>query len=123
METEKNQAQNQQILAVLDCLQEYIRTQSSLQSTMVDGFMELAKTRRFCSGFVCPELISSPDLETRTFFQPDCEIGENPIKPFIPGVATSYLDNIQNHFERSLQTVINLVNLLGKLNQQLANNE
>ena len=111
---------NQKILTLLETLQEYERAQSLLQSSMVDGYMEMAEARRSCVGTVCPELIASPKLPTRKFYMPNKTIGENPIQPFISGVSEYYLNKIQSEFELSLKTIITLVSIVGQINEQIS---
>ncbi|OHT00530.1 hypothetical protein TRFO_07841 [Tritrichomonas foetus] len=114
------QKENEKILSLLETLQEYERAQAALQSTIVDGFMELAQSRRQCSGIVCPELLISHEQETRKFFMPGEDIGPNPITPFIPGVSQFCMNNIQNEFESSLKYAINLVAIVGQINEKIA---
>ena len=68
--------QNLKIVNLMETLQEYIRTYADLQSSMVDGFMEIAQANRYSPGMVCSDLITSPNTETRKFFMPDEEVGK-----------------------------------------------
>ena len=117
--TDEIKNQNLKIVNLMETLQEYIRTYAALQSSMVDGFMEIAQANRYSPGMVCSDLITSPNTETRKFFMPDEEVGKNPIQPFIPGVNTSNVKKIQNEFEKSLKYVLNLVNIVAQLNEQI----
>ena len=117
--TDERKNQNQKILNLMETLQEYIRTYAALQTSMIDGFIEIAQTNRYSPGMICSDLIASPDLETRKLFTPNEEIGENPIKPFIPGVSTSNVKKIQNEFEKSLRYSISLASIISQLNEQI----
>ncbi|KAK8886074.1 hypothetical protein M9Y10_041534 [Tritrichomonas musculus] len=118
--TDELKNQNQKIINLLETLQEYVRTYAALQSSMVDGFIEIAQTNRYFPGMICSDLIASPELETRKFFKPNEDIEPNPIQPFIPGVSASNVKKIQNEFEKSLKYIISLSSIIRQLNEQIA---
>ena len=100
--------ENKKILTLLETLQEYVRAMSSLQASIVDGYLEEAQTVRRSTGVVCPELIISPGQETRRVFTTQAEIGANPNHYAVLGVTDTCLTNIQTEFEKCLHYVIHI---------------
>ncbi|KAH0788573.1 hypothetical protein GPJ56_007255 [Histomonas meleagridis] len=111
MSEEQLQEENKKILQLLDTLQEYARAMSSLQSSIVDGYLEEAQTARRSTGIVCPELLISPSQETRRLFTTQSEVGTNPNHYVVLGVTDTCLTNIQTEFEKCLHYIVNIAKI------------
>lgn len=103
--------ENQQILGLLECLQEYIQAAAELQSLMGDGYMEIANTRRKSTGLLIPDLILSAEPETRKLKSSLDLLEENKQKVRISGISEDCVEATRNEFEKALACVLRLVKI------------
>lgn len=112
---------NAEILNLLENLQEYVQTQANLQSDMSDGYMALAQSRRLSTGAVLPDTVLSVEQETRRICTKEATLPPNEVKFNVCGVTDTTIKEIQNYFERSLETVIKLVTIKEQINEKYMN--
>jgi hypothetical protein len=98
--------ENAAILALLETLQEYCQAQALLQSAIVDGYMELAQSRRVSTGLLVPDVLISPDSEKRTISADFRTIDDDKARLFVSGVSESRLAAVRAEFEKALQCVL-----------------
>jgi hypothetical protein len=103
---------NNEVLALLEVLQEYLQAQALLQSAMSDGYIELADSRRLGTRILTPDVVISPGRTweqrkvTGTF-----EIEENRMKVFVTGVSESCIRSIRAEFETAIGCILQLVKI------------
>ena len=110
------EGKNARILALLDTTQEYLRAMSSLQSSLVDGYLEIAQTKK--SSFGIPYTSIPVDENARKIFLQDKNIAPQERElPLVPGVSPYNVEKVQKCFEKALEDVLNATVLLGRVNE------
>lgn len=118
-ETNPHKSENELILSLLESLQEYLRNMSSLQSSIVDGYIEEAQCARRSTGILCPDvLISTNSADSRMVFRDASFCLDKEIPHYcVSGISDATLKNVQNEFEKCIQYVVNIVKIKMQINE------
>ena len=114
---ERMNEDNESILNLLQCLEEYVQAQAELQSLMGDGYMEIADARRKSTGLLIPDLVLSPGQESRKVDSFD-HMSENPQTIRVSGVSEVCIRNCQRVFENVLLCVLRLAKIKGQCEER-----
>jgi hypothetical protein len=99
---------NATILSLLETLQEYCQAQAMLQSIIIDGYLELAQSRKVSTGILIPDVVISPESERRMISEDFRTIDDNHTKLFVSGVSETCVEAVRKEFEKAVQCVLQL---------------
>ena len=107
---------NESVLSLLEVTQEYARAMSEMQSTIVDGYMDIAETRKNSFGLSFTSL--NIDENSRKIFTNEREVEEEREAPIVPGINQDQLIRIKKDFEKALSLSITIAKILGQINEK-----
>ena len=113
--------ENEQILRVLECFQEYLDAQALLQTTIIDGYLEIGDARRKSGEFLLPDTVMFNDKGARKLKKVFGDLSDNTQNLMIPGVSDICVKKIEKSFNQVLASVIQLANIQRQLYECLQN--
>ena len=107
---------NESVISLLETTQEYARSMAELQSVIVDGYMDIAETRKTSFGI---GYTSVPINEnSRMIFRTNKELDDEKETQLIPGINSDQIMKIKNDFEKALKQAIITAKIVGQLNEK-----
>ncbi|EAY03486.1 hypothetical protein TVAG_450590 [Trichomonas vaginalis G3] len=111
-------SKNEEVLKLLETLQEYERSMADIQSYMVDGYLDIAQTKKSSFGLIWSSVPVSE--EARMVFRTNKEIDDQKELPLVPGVSEKDIEQIRSSFEKAIKQAIISAKILGQINEQIA---
>lgn len=111
-------SKNEEVLKLLETLQEYERSMADIQSYMVDGYLDIAQTKKSSFGLIWSSVPVSE--EVRMVFRTNKEIDDQKELPLVPGVSEKDIEQIRSSFEKAIKQAIISAKILGQINEQIA---
>lgn len=110
---------NQLCLSLLRNLEEYMNVMAQIQGKMIDGYIEIAQSRRKSSGVLDPNVLSSPNQSARKIVSDLSKFEPKQFNPFVPGVTQQTIDETTIPFEESLIHILKAFELKKTIFQQI----
>ena len=107
---------NESVLSLLEVTQEYAQSMAELQSVVVDGYMDIAETRKTSFGIGYTSVPISED--PRKIFRTGKELDEERDVGTIPGINSDQILKIKNDFEKALKQALITAKIIGQLNEK-----